>query len=501
MRLDTPASTAPEPEHLIDGPAGIDHLAFSVTNRCNLRCVYCPQGTHPDEFHADTPEARLELIRAFISAHGVRRVSLGYYGETMLIPGWERLGRSLIDLGVKVNFVSSFSRIMTPEETAVVSRFHDIQISIDTVEPDTLKRLRKAVDVRTILFNTHLIRSHVIANDLPAPRLIWTAVLTDLAVGGLPDLVAMAISSGVRDIQCSDLAYIKTASASVARHVIDMPKDRFLEAFDAVHRARRLALRHAISLTGSGLTRIARHAAAVLAPETHRDISRTLSRLEDIPPHDRLFIHGAGAAGRRLRERLEGTPVHAFIDSFERGTFDGLPKLTPADHMADRRPGDLILIASTFEDEIEAGLLRRGEDRYLRAFDAAMSRNEGEAAAPSGHTEDRKGIQGDYSIAGDATDDLPPGHTRLCPAPWKEAFLDPKGEVYSCCMRGHVMGKLGPDTGLEDVLRADAYRDLRRRLLSGQDLDPECRYCSVNQAVTPEKMRAWISDLFTRNTD
>ena len=64
------------------------HLSFTFTNRCNLRCVYCPQGTHPDEFHADSPDEQLRKIVAYIEQHGIERVSLGYYGETMMIAAW-----------------------------------------------------------------------------------------------------------------------------------------------------------------------------------------------------------------------------------------------------------------------------------------------------------------------------------------------------------------------------------------------------------------------------
>ena len=88
------------------------HLSFTFTNRCNLRCVYCPQGTHPDEFHADSPDEQLRKIVAYIEQHGIERVSLGYYGETMMIDGWEAYCRPLLDRGIFITLVSNFSKSM-----------------------------------------------------------------------------------------------------------------------------------------------------------------------------------------------------------------------------------------------------------------------------------------------------------------------------------------------------------------------------------------------------
>jgi len=489
---------------LVERPAGIDHLAFTVTNHCNLRCVYCPQGSHPDEFHAETPAQQIELIENYVAENKVTKISLGYYGETMLIPGWEKIAARLLDLGVRMNFVSSFSRIMKPEEVAVVSRFHDVQISIDTINPDVLKRIRKAVDVRTILYNTHLIRSHVIAHDLPMPRLIWTAVVSNRVVQSLPDLVAMAISSGIRDIACNDLAYMNEEARLAAEvcNVVDLPLDEFTLAYAAIHRARRLAVRHGVRLSESDFRRVEAHADAVLQTSVRMQLSRRLRHARDIDPTRPIFVYGAGDTGRELRSRLSPeVTVRAIIDSNRRGTCDGLPLITLDDYKTNARSDDLILIASMFEDEIEAKLLESGINHYARAFSAARAPDQ-LATLPQAHdrhSADRQGIQGTYRMPGDENDDVPPGRTRLCLAPWTEIFFDPKGEAYSCCMRGRVMGVLRGGTGIDDILRSEEYRALRRQLLTGQDLDPECRYCEAHAVTTPEEMKAKVMELFKRN--
>lgn len=154
--------------------AGLSHIAFSFTNRCNLRCVYCPQGTHPDDFHAETPKEQIDRIIAYALENRVSRISIGYYDEAMLVEGWEKAVEPLFGRGFTLNLVSNFSKVMTPAEVAAVSRFQEVQISIDTIDIPLLKQVRKAVDARTVLYNTHLIRAHVLRHGLPMPKLIWT---------------------------------------------------------------------------------------------------------------------------------------------------------------------------------------------------------------------------------------------------------------------------------------------------------------------------------------
>src|ERR1041384_1917556 len=62
---------------------------FNFTNRCNVRCVYCPQGSHAEGFHADSARGLIDHIKSYIIDNGVPRAGVGFYGETLLIKGWE----------------------------------------------------------------------------------------------------------------------------------------------------------------------------------------------------------------------------------------------------------------------------------------------------------------------------------------------------------------------------------------------------------------------------
>jgi MoaA/NifB/PqqE/SkfB family radical SAM enzyme len=68
----------------------------------------------------------------------------------------------------------------------------------------------------------------------------------------------------------------------------------------------------------------------------------------------------------------------------------------------------------------------------------------------------------------------PAGRTRHCLDPWRTVFIRATGEVRPCCYQASI-GTLGQST-LDEILKSQAARDLRRRLLSG-DLDECCLSC------------------------
>ena len=45
-------------------------ISFILTNRCNLRCVYCPEGSHAEDYYADLEdeEFEVELTKAQVEA-------------------------------------------------------------------------------------------------------------------------------------------------------------------------------------------------------------------------------------------------------------------------------------------------------------------------------------------------------------------------------------------------------------------------------------------------
>lgn len=346
-------------------PSELSRINFINTNRCNLRCVYCPQGSHPDEYHADLTAESFEEIYSFVIEHKIKEAGMGYYGEITMIDDWWKPVRRLIDAGVQVSTTTNGATVLSPDEIATFARFKYIEWSIDTFDVQTLKEVRKKVDARTIVHNYHLLRSYCLLHDVPMPDIRWTGVLSLAVADQMPQFVAYASSCGVTNMNFNEIAVYEGAPMK-GLSVVDQADDEVFErAAKKVDEAVAVAKRLGIRLSISELTRIASRRRAIAQGEKYgQPFFRT------------------------------STPV-----------------------------------AETFQ-----------------------------------HSE---------GVA------LPPGHTRDCRLPWEEFYLDPKGQVFSCCVRGDVMGVAKTKAELEGVLMNENYQRLRGSLESGVDLDPACVNCMI----------------------
>ncbi len=132
----------------------ITYLRLSVTDRCDLRCVYCM----PKEFHDfATPEHwltfdEIERVVGAFAALGVQRLRLTG-GEPLLRKGLPQLAAQLAavpgidDLSLSTNAVQ-LARHAAPLRQAGVSR---LNVSLDTLDPARFKqitggRLTKVLD-------------------------------------------------------------------------------------------------------------------------------------------------------------------------------------------------------------------------------------------------------------------------------------------------------------------------------------------------------------------
>lgn len=133
---------------------GIEYLRVSITDRCNLRCVYCM----PEEGVKSLPHAEIltfeeigRVVRA-ASRLGIRAVRLTG-GEPMA-------RRGCLDLVETIAHIEGIERVaMTTNGLLLKGRMaeararglHSINVSLDTLVPETYRRLTRGGDVRDVL--------------------------------------------------------------------------------------------------------------------------------------------------------------------------------------------------------------------------------------------------------------------------------------------------------------------------------------------------------------
>lgn len=188
---------APRSRALVD-PYGrrIDYLRVSVTDRCDLRCVYCMPADQKFLPKSDllTLEQLDTLCSAFVGL-GVRKLRLSG-GEPLLRRGFLDLVRGLsrhLDSGAldELTLTTNGTRLAEHARGLADAGVRRVNVSIDSLNPDTFKRLTRGGDLGRVLGGIEAALSAGLR-----VKLNIVALAHDNA-DELPDLIAWAHAHGM----------------------------------------------------------------------------------------------------------------------------------------------------------------------------------------------------------------------------------------------------------------------------------------------------------------
>ncbi len=196
--------TARRADGLVD-PFGrrIDYLRVSVTDRCDLRCVYCMAERQTFLPRADllTLEELDRLCTAFVGL-GTRRLRLTG-GEPLVRKGFMDLVESL-SRHLRSGALDELT--LTTNGTRLAEHAHDlarhgvrrINVSIDTLDPDAYRRITRGGDLNRVLAGLEAAKAAGLAVKLNV------VALKDANADQLADMIAWAHGRGM------DLTLIET---------------------------------------------------------------------------------------------------------------------------------------------------------------------------------------------------------------------------------------------------------------------------------------------------
>jgi cyclic pyranopterin phosphate synthase len=189
--------TTPPAAPLID-PFGraITYMRLSVTDRCDLRCVYCmsERPTFLPKSEVLTIEELDRLATAFVSL-GVRKIRLTG-GEPLVRKGFitlvELLSRHLKSGALDELTLTTNGTLLT-RDAADLARFgvRRINVSVDSLDPDVFKRVTRGGDLAQVLKGIETAQSHGIKVKINA------VALAEDNASGLPDMIAWAHERGM----------------------------------------------------------------------------------------------------------------------------------------------------------------------------------------------------------------------------------------------------------------------------------------------------------------
>ncbi|HPH86712.1 MAG TPA: GTP 3',8-cyclase MoaA [Ferruginibacter sp.] len=135
-----------------------NYLRISLTDNCNLRCFYCM----PEEDYLFTPASKLmqpeeiyELAKIFVE-QGVDKIRLTG-GEPLVRKDAAEIILALSELPVKLTLTTNGTRLHEFIDVLQQARIQSLNISLDTLQPDTFLLLTRRNQFQTVMNNIQLL--------------------------------------------------------------------------------------------------------------------------------------------------------------------------------------------------------------------------------------------------------------------------------------------------------------------------------------------------------
>lgn len=191
---------------MLDGsPAYIERFVLELTDRCNLRCIYCHQNLPDFKSERDISDGSFEELLAYVRKYKLPMADLTGAGDLLMAPGWQEKCERLLETGIELHTTVNLGKMLNEAEINTLSRFTYITVSIDSVHKEILQKVRKSVDVRTIIYNMMRIKAAAMANKRTQLKWVVSAVYSAEIVEQLPDLAAFAVAFGAHAFGIQDL--------------------------------------------------------------------------------------------------------------------------------------------------------------------------------------------------------------------------------------------------------------------------------------------------------
>lgn len=182
----------------------ITYLRVSVTDKCNLRCVYCMPETGLQWLHRDeilTYEEIADIVRAAASV-GVRAVRLTG-GEPLLRRDLHRLVEAIAGIPGIVDIALSTNGLLLEEQLPLLQAagLQRVNVSLDTLREDRFAEIARR----------------------PGLDRVWRGIDTALSAGLHPVKINCVVMRGVNDDEIEAFAELTRDRPLVVRFIEVMP--------------------------------------------------------------------------------------------------------------------------------------------------------------------------------------------------------------------------------------------------------------------------------------
>lgn len=225
-------------------------MAISFTNRCNLSCVYCVQSVHKDTnpyFKMDFPYEYAEETLELLSSQGLTRFSTCVEGEATLYKHWYELFSKFHEKHpeIKLRMTTNLNRKFSDEEIELLCNYRIIDVSMDSLNPETYSKLRVNGRLELVLENLDKIDAKVRELGIKGPHITIHPVISDITWRGLEAIADFAFARGYGVEMGNYEERVNTVAyrQQLLKPISMMPQEEQKEARDMMRRIQEKAKR------------------------------------------------------------------------------------------------------------------------------------------------------------------------------------------------------------------------------------------------------------------
>jgi len=213
-------------------------IMVELTTKCNMRCIYC-EVSHPHWKPRDMSNLCIQKIIDFVKRNGVHYVCLHGHGEMTVVPDWHKIADRFLSAGAKLTTCTNLNKTFSTEEIQTLAKFASITISLDAIDVELFRALRRGGDIRNLLYNMAMIQTAANQKENEI-YWIWDVVVCNKNIHELLNICKLAVTFNVKTITFCNLVKLSPPIPSSAGllHPREMSPHDIYEAISQVRKCR-----------------------------------------------------------------------------------------------------------------------------------------------------------------------------------------------------------------------------------------------------------------------
>lgn len=214
----------------------VANIRVDLTEKCNLRCVYCPV-SGPSYAGKAMPDGTVQEVLEYIQKLPKNvQIHCNGHGETTFHANWQPFCETLLNDGRQLTIITNLAKAFDDREIETLSRFSHLAVSLDSDDEKMMKAIRKPTRIPKVFDDIKRIQATARAAGRRGPHISISAGIYDPSVWRLESFADTLIARGIQSVTFWNL--VKYKHDKMTKPLTEFSETEFAKAQEIVGRAR-----------------------------------------------------------------------------------------------------------------------------------------------------------------------------------------------------------------------------------------------------------------------